>query len=104
MEENVMQKDHLGKSNGDLVATVKSSFQPPGTIPAIDASIFDGVTFVNMLKPDASNILNHYAWNVLSYLWVTAAGLYAELFFLPGVSKLRLEAEKEGESKGFPNP
>lgn len=32
------------------------------------------------------------------------AGLYAELFLLPGVSKLRLEAEKEGESKGFPNP
>lgn len=99
-----MQKDHLGKRNGDLVATVESNFQPQGTIPAIDASIFDGATFVNTLKPDASNILNDYAWNVLSYLSVTAAGLYAELFLLPEVSRLRLEAGKERESKGFPIP
>ena len=53
-----MQKDHLGKRNGDLMATLVSNFQPQGTIPAIDASIFDGAIFVNMLKPDASNTFN----------------------------------------------
>lgn len=50
-----MQKDHLGKRNGDLMATLESNFQPQGTTPAIDASIFDGAIFVNILKPDASN-------------------------------------------------
>lgn len=37
---------------------------------------FDGAIFVNMLKPDASSMLNDYATKcVLSYLWVVAAGL-----------------------------
>lgn len=56
-----MQKDHLGKRNGDLMAALESNFQPQSTTPAIDASIFDGAIFVNMLKPDASNKLNDYA-------------------------------------------
>lgn len=54
-----MQKDHLDKRNGDLMAALESNFQPQGTTPAIDASISDGAMFVSMLKPDASNTLDY---------------------------------------------
>jgi len=51
------------------MATLESNFQPQGTTPAIDASIFDGARFVNMLKPDTSNTLNDYALKCFVIPW-----------------------------------
>lgn len=62
IEEIAMPKHHLGKRNGDLMATVKTNLQPQSTTPTIDVSIFDEAIFINMLKSDVSNnTLNDYA-------------------------------------------